>query len=374
MENKKHIWINIILLISIIVGIILIFHILDYFNLINPPLLYQRYLINIGIYTIMLSVTIFFILRYKSFKKVGFVKKDILKNILFGIIGGSGFLVASLIFFKVPQYNVLDLIILFGFTIIVGITEESIFRGFVQTELNSLYKSIIAILITSVLFAAVHMPRMITEVGIIGLIGMVSFTILGIIIGHYRRYSNSIISVILLHAFWDYWLLIYMPPIDILSLPESELLNLATFLLSGVFLAFGFLLLGLLLCSKFINHNEFDCQELKKILTIKIKSTNKKIEKIKEHEHELKTDPWLRLELYLETKIKQLYEDLIENLTIENVKEFKKIYKLETKIKKLVNIYYHSNSYVRPKYEMKIRYYEAMLGKRGREKFDFFQP
>jgi hypothetical protein len=274
-----------------------------------------------------------------------------------------------------PVENLPNIFYLLILSLLIGLTEETIFRGYVQKELKNHYKPIIAILLTSVLFAALHMPRMIFDIGLFGLAGMISFTMIGLIIGLYRRYLESLSGVIILHAFWDYWLLIFLPLEQINIDPESiesliEALPLLIFLLVGIALAYGFLITGLLISWKFIDHSETDFKEIKSILESKVEKNREKISDLKEtipmeKHHE-------NIRLILEEKLLDTYNELLNELSIENVKIIKKTYRLKNKIKNLTIQYYTCNPILKPVFQNKIRVIQDMLPwKKDEELFNY---
>lgn len=372
MNKMKESWFNVILLCSMITIIIIIFNLLQYFGVITSSLpSYLKNLINIGVYVLMFSIAIVFIFKTGMIKKVGFNKKHLFKNLGIGFLGGSGFLIAALIFMQPPVFNFANLFYLLILSLLIGLTEETIFRGYVQQELKNHYKPIIAVLITAILFAALHMPRTIFDMGWFGLAGMVSFTMIGLIIGLYRRYLESLSGVIILHAFWDYWLLIFVSLEEItIDMDEIlELLPLLLFLLTGIGLAFGFLMAGLLISWKFVDHSETDYKETKRVLDDRIEEVKGDITEINEMAPLDQYD--LKIKLILEEKMLDIYNMLINNLSVENVKTIKKSYRLNTKIINLAFKYYTGSPALRPIYQNKIKMYQEMLGKKDEEIFSY---
>lgn len=369
----KSTWIKIILLISSVATIIIIFYILEYFDLIIFTSNIQQFQVQIIVYLVLFAVSAFFIFNIKSnqrWTEIGFNKENLLKNIGIGIFSSSGFLIGSIIFLKilVPNYDLFESLILLALCLLVGLTEESIFRGYIYHSLNNHYKLSTSVFITAFLFALLHIPRMLFTLGAVGLLGLISFTLLGIVFGYYRKFLKSIIGVILLHALWDYWMLLFVPEnLDIFSLPDLELINLLSFLLVSMVLAFGLLILNLFLSKKLVSQNETDYIEFKRIL-------GNEIDRLENdsyfNKHFFRF--WKDLKKYLEFKIKRIYEGLLQKMTIDNFYSIKKEFNLETKILTLTYYYYTTNHpLLKLKFERKIRYYEQELGVFGREKFDF---
>ncbi|MBD3230938.1 MAG: CPBP family intramembrane metalloprotease [Candidatus Lokiarchaeota archaeon] len=370
-KNNKKTWINIIILLSIITGIIIIFYLIEYFGLLDFLTPFQGNFVNIGIYLIMFGITTIFIIKDTTFKKIGFISNKILINIGIGILGSSGFLIAAIIFMQTPNImNLITIFIILILSLLVGLTEESIFRGYIQQKLNESYKSIWSILITALLFAAIHMPRMIFELGILGLVGLFSFTQLGIIFGYYRKYLNNMTGVIILHAFWDYWLLIFAP-LNLGSIPTDpvDLIMLLSFLLTGLGLAFGLLLSGLLITWKLVDHTKEDFTEFKRDLSIDKRRANKKISNLKKIDPEFNESNNLRLRL--ESKMKTAIEEFLKNSTIDNFMEYKNYYKILKKIKKLILKHNVSNPAKRLVIDREIKHYESRLPQEFVDMFEY---
>ncbi|MHA1752537.1 MAG: CPBP family intramembrane glutamic endopeptidase [Candidatus Helarchaeota archaeon] len=370
MNGKSKDWKNIIILFVIIISVIIIFYLLEYFNIINPITAIQQFLITICIYILMLSITLFFVKKTSSFKIIGLNKENVLKNVGIGVLGSSGFLIASLLFGHTPIYQIQELLILLVLVILIGITEEIIFRGYIQAKLNKYYKSIFAILISSLFFALAHMPRMLFELGFLGIIGMISYTVIGLIFGYYKRFLNNLLGIIILHAFWDYWILIFVSINNIFSLPELELLNLLIYLLTAELLSFGLLLLGLFLSWKFIDHTEFDFYELKKILNNRLNKLEKKITSLNLKVEISPENQKYKFEIKLDEHLKNKFKEILDKLSIENIRELKNLYIYESKLKVLLFRYYFATPALKTIFERKIRYLKNKLKIENEEKFD----
>ncbi|MFC4403820.1 CPBP family intramembrane glutamic endopeptidase [Gracilibacillus xinjiangensis] len=90
--------------------------------------------------------------------------------------------------------------------ILVGITEEIVFRGFLLRKLLNSYRFWIANIITSILFVSIHFPIWFHK-GLFEFPYILSATItafiLSMIFGFVYRKSNSLWSVIILHSFYN---------------------------------------------------------------------------------------------------------------------------------------------------------------------------
>ncbi len=101
---------------------------------------------------------------------------------------------------KSYQFNsVSDLLwLMIGIGIAASCVEESIFRGMVQTTLESKYSFVVAIVITSILFALVHLkPYWFPQL-----------TLLSLIAGYSTWKMNSIVPGVLIHGANNIWSLL----------------------------------------------------------------------------------------------------------------------------------------------------------------------
>lgn len=90
--------------------------------------------------------------------------------------------------------------------LLVGITEEIVFRGFILKKLTGFYKFWIANTITSFLFIIIHFPiwfyKGLFEFSYIYNASLTTF-ILSIIFGYVYKKSGSLWSVIVIHSLYD---------------------------------------------------------------------------------------------------------------------------------------------------------------------------
>ena len=90
--------------------------------------------------------------------------------------------------------------------LLVGVTEEIVFRGFLLRKLMDTYKFWIANIITSLLFVSIHFPiwlyKGLFEYPFI-LSSILTAFVLGIIFGFVYKKSNSLWSVIIIHSLYN---------------------------------------------------------------------------------------------------------------------------------------------------------------------------
>ncbi|WP_408057169.1 CPBP family intramembrane glutamic endopeptidase [Ureibacillus acetophenoni] len=96
--------------------------------------------------------------------------------------------------------------------LLVGITEEIVFRGYLLRKLMDSYKFWIANTITSLLFVSIHFPIWIYK-GLIEfptILGTtVSIFVLSMIFGFIYKKSNSLWSVIIIHSLYNLIVLLF---------------------------------------------------------------------------------------------------------------------------------------------------------------------
>lgn len=96
--------------------------------------------------------------------------------------------------------------------LLVGITEEIVFRGFLLRKLMDSFRFWIANTITSLLFVSIHFPiwfyKGLFEFANI-LSSILTLFILGIIFGFIYKKSNSLWSVILIHSLYNLLVLLF---------------------------------------------------------------------------------------------------------------------------------------------------------------------
>jgi len=144
---------------------------------------------------------------------IGFYPHKVIKNIVWGIILAlvillSAFIVASILFgvqfefIAIKPDLVKPLLVLLMTNIIIGVWEESYFRGLVlNTLLKNNFGFHISLLISSLLFSILHWGSFnMAETSYFSYIGIV---FMGYIFAILYMYFNSIWIVVSFHFFWD---------------------------------------------------------------------------------------------------------------------------------------------------------------------------
>jgi membrane protease YdiL (CAAX protease family) len=105
----------------------------------------------------------------------------------------------------VLNYDPIPALIVFPFmTFCVGVSEEGLFRGFMQTRLEKIFSERRALLIQAVLFGLWHFVWHISPLNYLGMFTHVLTTfIFGLIFGQFYRISRSLAPLILAHGLVD---------------------------------------------------------------------------------------------------------------------------------------------------------------------------
>lgn len=123
-------------------------------------------------------------------------------------------LISNLITITGESLNIPNFISLVLFAITIGMAEEFFFRGFVQEEIVNAYGStrkqvIISIVISGIIFGVVHLSNALGNQGIITTVMQVfQASSLGILIGSIYYVTKNIWSVVFLHSFYDFAILL----------------------------------------------------------------------------------------------------------------------------------------------------------------------
>ena len=148
------------------------------------------------------------IIDRKPFYTLGFLKKDLWKDVFLGIL--VGFIMIAVGFFILTSFGQLDYelntinytkiatgLLLF---IIVAINEELLFRGYLLNNFMDSVPKYWALLITAILFGALHLGN-----DHIDIIGFSNIILAGIFLGISYVYTKSLWFPIALHFSWNFF-------------------------------------------------------------------------------------------------------------------------------------------------------------------------
>ncbi len=146
----------------------------------------------------------------------GFKTKNIGKSLLFGLLCFvvlDGFAIVSsyvLVYaftnqMPVQSYDVTPLFLTLPFmTLCVGISEEALFRGYMQTHLEKFYTVRKAILIQAILFGAWHFVWNLSPFDPFGMLGYVEITsLIGLFFGYFYSKTRNLAPLVFAHGLFD---------------------------------------------------------------------------------------------------------------------------------------------------------------------------
>lgn len=157
---------------------------------------------------LLISIVIVSVYHKKeSINSIGMTKVNLLKSIIVGAFIGIIILViaykSNISFINILTYN--SIVSLFKFTV-VGITEEIIFRGYLQIRLIVWKGTRKALFLTAIIFSFFHFPIALFEsydvkVALLECINLIPFSL---ILGYIMIKMKNIITTSILHIVWNW--------------------------------------------------------------------------------------------------------------------------------------------------------------------------
>lgn len=159
------------------------------------------------VYLVILTIVL---IKGNTLDIYGFKMKSFAKSLLIGLaycltyglpffatFSGLIFVFTGQLAFSV--YNVFTALVYFPFmTLCVGVSEEGLFRGFMQTRLAKVYSKNTALLVQALLFGAWQLVIFVSPLNVIGMIVYISQTFaFGLISGLFYKKSGNLIPLIL---------------------------------------------------------------------------------------------------------------------------------------------------------------------------------
>jgi len=146
----------------------------------------------------------------------GFRTRNIGKSLLFGflffiILDGLASLILYFLIYvftsqiPVQSYNVLPFLLTMPFmTLCVGVSEEGLFRGYMQTHLEKFYTPKQAILIQAILFGIWHFVWGLNPFNPVYMLSYVGFTFLvGLLFGYFYSKTRNLTPLVFAHGFFN---------------------------------------------------------------------------------------------------------------------------------------------------------------------------
>jgi membrane protease YdiL (CAAX protease family) len=131
------------------------------------------------------------------------VKKGLFWGIILSTLVGLYFAIEVYLVNKETFHFVLPLDSYLDGFLVVGITEEMVFRGFLLKEINKRMSFWKANIITALLFLFIHYPIWIHDGEFFHFWAHAYIFLLGLIFGFVYKKTGSLWSVVLLHSFYD---------------------------------------------------------------------------------------------------------------------------------------------------------------------------
>lgn len=163
----------------------------------------------------LLVLTVVFVER-RSLGVFGFKSERLFRALLIGLAYYLIFAVSlftaffSLVYlfaghWVIVSYDPFPSLFVFPFmTLCVGVSEEGLFRGFIQTRLAEVYTERTALLVQALLFGVWHFVWHVSPFNALGMIAHVSTTfIFGLAFGQFYRKAGNLVPLILAHGLVD---------------------------------------------------------------------------------------------------------------------------------------------------------------------------
>jgi membrane protease YdiL (CAAX protease family) len=156
------------------------------------------------------------LVRKQSLSSIGLTRCNAKKSLLSGGVLGSCFILINVITAILSGKELTDIGTLFYnvfyFFVIIGFTEEVVFRGYIQTRLYGILQSdTIAVIVGGVLFSLMHIPYKMSmlNMDLLSYLQSNYMILLFLILWHvvfnflYRKY-NSLLAPTIFHGFMDF--------------------------------------------------------------------------------------------------------------------------------------------------------------------------
>ena len=173
---------------------------------------------NLGIFPLIimnlvsiagLMLTVWLFRKYvdkKSVISLGFSPKN--KDMFRGMIWGAGLItIGFLILYSIRaititkiNFNFLSLSMYFIFFVIIALQEEIMFRGYILSNLSESMNKYVALAVSSVFFAIIHLPN-----GNMSILAVTNLFLAGILLGIYYTHKKNLWFPIGMHITWNFF-------------------------------------------------------------------------------------------------------------------------------------------------------------------------
>ncbi|HUY00169.1 MAG TPA: type II CAAX endopeptidase family protein [Candidatus Deferrimicrobium sp.] len=361
------------ILMSFLVGVRLI----EDYILQNPLSTLDHTIISCALYGGLFGFTIYYARKTQiSTTEMGFHGLYVPKSLLIGFIATAGYLIAVIAFQMPLSYtpmvgigypSVPDILILLGFTMLIGLTEETAFRGYIQANYMQVMSQMKAVLLTGILFALLHVPSYLLSGNFLNLLSLPSLILIGLILGYIRVRTGNIYGVIIAHATWDFYMFLFAAEIPL----DAELMDLIPILVASVAM-WGTIVLSMLVAKRWIDRPEQIPGELRKEGILKIQSLADQVWRLQQiiSMWRMSFIPQIRkIEIYksrisMNEEIIQIYKEYQPQINKENYKAIQKLLILKSKLLKIEHLIRISSATLRlMELERKKSMFEAEIQK-----------
>lgn len=213
--KTRNVYIFYFIIFTVLLGFLIGEQLIETYVLPYPVSFFEQMIPGGLLYGIFLVFTYFYAKRTKTtWNDMGFHGAYVLKSLFIGFLATSGYLVAVGIFQLPLNYpSAIDISILLIFTLLIGTTEETLFRGYIQANFQKEMSQMKAVLLTGILFAILHIPSYIVSGNYLNVVSLPSLILIGLILGFIRIHTGNIYGVILAHATWDFYQFLFTPTI-----------------------------------------------------------------------------------------------------------------------------------------------------------------
>ncbi|MFX1295214.1 MAG: CPBP family intramembrane glutamic endopeptidase [Promethearchaeota archaeon] len=273
-ERIKNIYLFYFIILGLLLGFLIGEVLITEFILENPLTLFENMIPSSILYVLLLIVTLIYARKTQTNTyEMGFHSLYLLKSIAIGFLTTSGYLIVVMAFRMPLIYSsVLDIFIIGAFAALIGLTEESMFRGYIQANFLHEISQMKSIFFTGILFAFLHIPSYIISGAYLNIASVPSLVLIGLILGFIRIRTGNIWSVIIAHTTWNYYLFLFTPEIT-----ESTPIEIVLAVLIASLAMWGSILAAMFLAKLWIDRPEQIPDELHREYSIKIISLGKKI-------------------------------------------------------------------------------------------------
>ena len=272
--RTRNVYIFYLIIFAMLLGFLIGEKLIETFILKSPVPFFEHMIPSSLLYGIFLVFTYFYARRTNtSFYDMGFHGAYVPKSLFIGLLATSGYLLAVAIFQMSLNYpSVVDISILLLFTLLIGFTEETLFRGYIQANFQKEISQMKTVVFTGILFAFLHIPSYLISGSYLNLLSIPSLILIGLILGFIRIHTGNIWGVIIAHATWDFYQFLFTPEIPL----NPDLMDLIPILVASGCM-WGTIVLSMILAKHWIERPRQMPEELIREYSLKMENSMEQI-------------------------------------------------------------------------------------------------